>query len=942
MIPLSIVRAPWPAVAGALLILCLAQASAQDTATPTTKDATTTAAKKDATTAAKKDDSDDAEIVLSPFEIRADRDVGYTAGSSLAGGRTDMPLKDIAAAVSVITREFIDDVGATNYQQMADWGVNSQPGYSALATNQFSYTVYTRGPYGSFPSRNYFLWYVNSDSYATERYEYARGPNGVLFGDGNIGGMVTIFTKQPRFNKPAYSLNVRGDTWGGYSVRADLNQPVNDRFAMRLNLLSVHDEYWRDRTPFRNRGVHLGTAYKLTNDLTFRAEGEIGRGRTARALSYYVDAASYWNGTTVNTGSATPSTSGTGIGRVSSSSYMVYAPGISQSSVSDWSTQYKTQGSGLAMFPRARSEMVNFPITPYRKFNLAPGNTWSELDFYNYNFYLEKRFTNDLFLQLATSHLSNRTTDQNSNNNYNTYVVDVNQYLPNGQPNPKYLKAYTESDLSRGTSDNRVDDFRALLAYRFHNKWVNANINGIIGSRMDRFNLYSETVYRTNGTSQNVRAAANTFRVRYYWEEAGKYNSPDEAPSFPGSGYTFGYIPTSITNQRKWIDYDQIASTFQFFNGRLTLLGGIRRDGFHMTQQNNITNATTGLPEMGATIIPAGAKNPTAVVGAKLRQNYDPISRNGGVVLFPLRWFGVYANYSETFSTPSSGAALLDGSAPPVSRSKGQDYGIKIVVDSRLDLRLNYYQSRQEDNLVSNINTTETDRIWNNIGRSDMAGLSWRDTQTLRLQGYEFEVTANPVRSLRLTYNLAFPKVTNVDSYPRFKAYVAQYLPTWQAGANDPTNTNANQIKTDISTVQTAIANLVTGATTNNTTKYTSNVYATYTVPSGLLKNVGFGLGANVRGKTKVGNTAASAYEYLYMDSYYVVASHVSYERRFGNIRAKFQINVSNLLNNDKLLTTAYADYRVGGLSSNPAVRLPSTFRYIDPRKITFTTNFSF
>ena len=886
--------------------------------------------------------ADEDAIVLSPFVVNADKDVGYTAASSLAGGRTDMALKDISAAVSVMTREFIDDVAATNYQQISEWGVNSQPGTSALANNTLSYTVQIRGPNGSFPSRNYFLWYVNSDSYATERYEYARGPNGVLFGDGNIGGLVTIFTKQPRFDKAAYSVNLRTDTWGGFSERVDINVPASDRMAVRLNLLDVHDQFWRDRSPFRNRGAHLGIAFKLTKKLVFRAEGEVGRGQRAQTLMNYFDGSSYWNGTTINTGAATPITSGTGIGRLSSSDYILYVPSMPQAGVSDWSKQYKTQGTGFAMLPESRSDIVNAPALSSRNYNLQPGNCWQRLDHYNYNFFLERPFGENLFLQLAYSHLSNETTETNTGTSYSNYFIDVNKNLPNGLANPNFLKPYTDGGMDRGLNSNRVDDFRAFLAYKVQNSWAKVSVNAIVGSRMDRFNYLTESVYRTNGTNQNVRATVNQFRLRYYWEDAGKYSNTDEAPVFPGSGYIFGYVPTSIINQRKWIDYSQLATTASFFKGRVTILGGMRRDVFHMTQQTSITNATTGLPAMGATIIPEGSVNPVAVVGAKLRQEFNPISRNAGVVCFPLYWLGFYANYSETFGTPGSGASLLDGSAPGVSRSKGQDYGIKIVFSSKLDMRLNYYKSIQDDMLVGNINTAETDRLWTNIGRSEMAKISWRDTQSLDLNGYEFELTANPTRSLRLTYNIAFPECANVDSYPRFRAYVAKYMPAWQAGASDPNNSQASQIKADINTIKTALDNLVTGATTNNTVKYTSNVYATYSFRKGFLKNYAFGLGANIRGRNKVGYTSASPYEYLYADSYYLLSGHVAYERRFGKVLARFQVNVTNLLNNNDLITTAYSDYRVGGSSANPAVRLPSTFRYLDPRKLTFSTTFSF
>ena len=112
-------------------------------------------------------------VVLSPFEVNSSKDVGYVATSSLAGGRTEMSLKHTAAAISVFTREFLDDIGSESLTSVAMWGLNMDPKIDGNTGLQGEYTVNFRGLGSSFPSRNYFVWYVDSDSYVTERYEFA-------------------------------------------------------------------------------------------------------------------------------------------------------------------------------------------------------------------------------------------------------------------------------------------------------------------------------------------------------------------------------------------------------------------------------------------------------------------------------------------------------------------------------------------------------------------------------------------------------------------------------------------------------------------------------------------------------------------------------------------------------------------------------------------------
>ena len=51
-------------------------------------------------------------MVLSPFEVKAEEDNGYVATETLAGTRIRTDLKDVASAISVVTKEFMRDIGA--------------------------------------------------------------------------------------------------------------------------------------------------------------------------------------------------------------------------------------------------------------------------------------------------------------------------------------------------------------------------------------------------------------------------------------------------------------------------------------------------------------------------------------------------------------------------------------------------------------------------------------------------------------------------------------------------------------------------------------------------------------------------------------------------------------------------------------------------------------
>ena len=53
-------------------------------------------------------------VALSPFIVTSDKDTGYAATNTLAGTRLNTPVKDLGASISIYTKDFLDDIGATN------------------------------------------------------------------------------------------------------------------------------------------------------------------------------------------------------------------------------------------------------------------------------------------------------------------------------------------------------------------------------------------------------------------------------------------------------------------------------------------------------------------------------------------------------------------------------------------------------------------------------------------------------------------------------------------------------------------------------------------------------------------------------------------------------------------------------------------------------------
>src|SRR5687767_11240459 len=315
-------------------------------------------------------------ITLAAFEVSTDRDVGYTASSALAGGRIDSLLKETPSAITVLTAEFLDDIGATTFGSAAEWAPNSIPVGEQSTTGDYSVNI--RGVGNSFPSRNYFRWYVSSDNYNTERLEFARGPNSILFGDGNPGGINATFTKQALWVSRR-SVQVRADSFGGYRASFDYNIPAGQRFAVRVNALVDTLKGWRDYDEPTRNSAHVATTFRVAKETQLRGEYEQGKYRRFSFASSFVDQSSNWNRAAIYDGVAAPSTTGTGVARFNSGAaddYLVYDPSQDSLGIVNWRGFFQTTGTGVRIIPDEPRSVPRFPTVPNREFSLQPPDAY--------------------------------------------------------------------------------------------------------------------------------------------------------------------------------------------------------------------------------------------------------------------------------------------------------------------------------------------------------------------------------------------------------------------------------------------------------------------------------------------------------------------------------------------------------------------------------------
>ncbi|MDG2255478.1 MAG: TonB-dependent receptor plug domain-containing protein [Opitutaceae bacterium] len=208
---------------------------------------------------------------LSPFEIDASKDQGYRAENTLAGSRLNSSLRDTPAAIQVYTREFIEDLGATNLEDILNYSANVEPGEGDeesffgghfAVRGQVSYQPRVRG-LASTRARDYFRSEMPFDTYLIERLDESRGPNSLLFGIAAAGGIQNQYTKRASVADNFGRVTFRTDEEGLIRGEFDYNQVlIEDKLAFRLNALHSDEDGWRLNTFNRKNAVHGGLTWR--------------------------------------------------------------------------------------------------------------------------------------------------------------------------------------------------------------------------------------------------------------------------------------------------------------------------------------------------------------------------------------------------------------------------------------------------------------------------------------------------------------------------------------------------------------------------------------------------------------------------------------------------------------------------------------------------------
>jgi len=175
----------------------------------------------------------DEEIVrLSPFAVNESASMGrYQAVEATSGSRIRMDLMDSTQSISVVTNEFMQDVGTSRMLDAAKYvsGIGEGGDPNAMDTNTVRGFL-NQG--ATIDGLSRFNW-ANQDPIVVERIEVVKGPNSILAPQGLPGGVINYISKRPVFKNQGY-LSYQVGRYDANRAELDANYVVNDKLAVRV------------------------------------------------------------------------------------------------------------------------------------------------------------------------------------------------------------------------------------------------------------------------------------------------------------------------------------------------------------------------------------------------------------------------------------------------------------------------------------------------------------------------------------------------------------------------------------------------------------------------------------------------------------------------------------------------------------------------------------
>jgi outer membrane receptor protein involved in Fe transport len=181
--------------------------------------------------------AEDETIELPAFSVSGQKADRYAPGDSISAARIRAALSDTSESISVISSEFLKDIGANSILDATRY-ISGMSAGRAAGTGGILDRHVIRGFENDGRTIDNFQagFQANFEPQFIDRIEVVKGPNSILSPTGTPGGSINVITKSPHFNA-AQSIALQVGTFDAQKLTVDSTGPLpwgGKKFAYRI------------------------------------------------------------------------------------------------------------------------------------------------------------------------------------------------------------------------------------------------------------------------------------------------------------------------------------------------------------------------------------------------------------------------------------------------------------------------------------------------------------------------------------------------------------------------------------------------------------------------------------------------------------------------------------------------------------------------------------
>jgi len=721
-------------------------------------------------------------VELSPFVIATERETGWSANETLSATRTKQALKDVPVNIDAITADFMEDLGLFTADEVASFVANvyaAPPMEDKNLDGDFSFRGLSQS---NNVSRNYFRWFIPSDTYNVERIDFGKGSNSVIFGEVDPGGQGSVFTKRPLMRNFGTVL-LQQTSEGAYRYQIDVNRKVGAKLALRFNAVRRQQKTFQDASAYKLAGETLAAVWQPFKHTSIRVEVEQGKFDNVRGFASVAVQEQSARGRGFNSAGTYFTSDGAWI-------FQSTLPAIDRGAANGAAggTPSLLEGGFFVVQLRNATGAVvgtkridGFP----KHYNLRGSFDLQARPFGAYSLTIEQK-AGPVSLELAYNH-----QNQQSERNDGSFVDSPVALDVNGRP-------YMDTTLDRKRFGTDTDAFRGSAAYLWDRlKWMPQLFVATAEYRESSKDNYRLQAYNVKNILGGIAPAITTNdrgRLRVYLDDPAFYSRSLydrlKMEALPATSTVEMRMIANLGGNDPAANTDwsraaaaSLSASGRYFGGRLQSLVGLRRDSSRLWDYS--TKRFFG--PFAEAIAPP--KRSAALPGEyveNLFMKQANTSYTAGLTWALNKDVNVYGVFSESFRFQDAVTFENQRFGPVTGVTK--EFGVKgSLFDDRAGLTLGVFDIDRQNvalsyNNIINLTAADLEDLMNpndvlptnsnyRFSGPGTASAARNYSATENSTGADLTLMLRPTKSLQLRFTLARANVLNAPDLAGFRAY---------------------------------------------------------------------------------------------------------------------------------------------------------------------------